>query len=65
MTATFWLVVAGALWLAAMVAMRHAAGAVKDVDRAQSELFAAERRARFVAAHSLPQRVDTTRHASG
>ena len=66
MSGTFWLVMVGGLWLVALAALRICAGALKDVDRAQSELFAAARRERFTAAHTAPRaRVGPWTRASG
>ncbi len=66
MSGTFWLLIAGGLWLVALGTLRICASAMKDVDRAQSEMFASARRARFVASHSAP-RAEVTRwtRASG
>lgn len=49
MSGTFWLLIGGGLWLVVLGTLRICASAIKDVDRAQSEIFAAARRARFNA----------------
>jgi hypothetical protein len=49
MSGTFWLLMVGGLWLVVLGTLRICASAVKDADRAQSEMFAAARRARFTA----------------
>jgi hypothetical protein len=56
MSVTFWLVMVGGAWFVALGMLRIGASAVKDVDRAQSEMFAATRRARRIAAHTAPRR---------
>ena len=48
MSTLYWTVLALGTWLAIMATLRVCAGDVKDADRAQSELLAAARRARFV-----------------
>ena len=52
MSGTLWLLIVGGLWLVVLGTLRICASAVKDVDRAQSEMFAAARRARLVAPHT-------------
>jgi hypothetical protein len=65
MSVTFWLLILGGLWLVALGTLRICASAVKDVDRAQSEMFAAARRARFVSSHTAPRpRLGTWTRAS-
>lgn len=49
MSATFWVLIAGGVWLVVIGTLRICADVVKDVDRAQSELLAAHRRDRFAA----------------
>jgi hypothetical protein len=66
MSGTFWLLIAGGLWLVALGTLRICASAVKDTDRAQTEMFAAARRARLAASHSAPRaQVTTWTRASG
>jgi hypothetical protein len=65
MSGTFWLFVAGGLWLVVIGTLRICASAVKDVDRAQSEMFAAARRARFAAPPSRRPHTRTWTRASG
>jgi hypothetical protein len=66
MSGTFWLLIVGGLWLVVLGTLRICASAVKDVDRAQSEVFAAARRARFVQSHTVPRsRAGTWTRASG
>jgi hypothetical protein len=66
MSGTFWLLVVGGLWLVGVGMLRVCARGLKDVDRAQSEMFAAARRARFVSSHTAPRpRVGTWTRASG
>jgi hypothetical protein len=66
MSVTFWLLTVGGLWLVVLGTLRICASAVKDVDRAQSEMFAAARRARLAASHTPPRpRVGTWTRASG
>jgi hypothetical protein len=48
MSEILWIVLAFGAWLAIISTMRVCAGEIKDSDRAQSELLAAERQARFV-----------------
>lgn len=48
MSAISWILLATGTWLVIIGAMRVFAAEVKDSDRAQSELLAATRRARFV-----------------
>ena len=63
---TFWLLIVGGLWLVVLGTLRICASAVKDVDRAQSEMFAAARRARVVSSHTAPRpRVGSWTRASG
>jgi hypothetical protein len=66
MSVTFWLLMVGGVWLVVLGTLRICASAVKDVDRAQSDMFAAARRARRAAAHTAPnRRVGTWTRASG
>jgi hypothetical protein len=66
MSGTFWLLIVGGLWLVVLGTLRICASAVKDVDHAQSEMFAAARRARLAASHTAPRpRVGTWTRASG
>jgi hypothetical protein len=65
MSVTFWLLTVGGLWLVALGTLRICASAVKEVDRAQSDMFAAARRARLAASHTAPRpRVGTWTRAS-
>jgi hypothetical protein len=48
MTGTGWILLALGTWLVVMGAVYIAAGLVKDVDRAQSDVLARGRRDRFV-----------------
>ena len=65
MSTTFWLLTAGGLWLVVIGTLRICASAVKDVDRAQSELLAAARRARLAGSDQRRARVTHWTSASG
>lgn len=65
MSTTIWLLVAGGLWLVVVGTLRICASALKDVDRAQSELLAAGRRARLAGAEPRHARVARWRSANG